>query len=200
MFRELAAPAVAFTTALLYFGVPTVYQQHALLPSAGLLAFLLGLIWVLFRGYRARVIGTHNPLRLFTYLVAFLALNHAVNIYCFLNIEAPLEFPWATFEASWFIQGTVVITGWILSFVFVDWVVLAVTLRCLGARLAWSMAARIAIYSLPASLLVALPGASSWRVAMVSWALVQLVTLWRVQAEGHLAPSRSSVMDASLLE
>ncbi len=61
-----------------------------------------------------------------------------------------------------------------------------------------SMAARISIYSLPPSLLVALPGASSWRVAMIAWALVQAVTLWRVRAEGHLAPKRSLV-DPELL-
>lgn len=199
MFRKLAAPAAVFASGLLYFGIPTTYQQAAMIPSSALLAFLLALMWVLFRGYRARILGSHRPGSLFTYLAAFLVLDHAVNFYCFMYIEAPVEFPWLTFDMSWFLPGIMVITAWILSFVVADWVMLAVTLRCMGARLAWSLAARIAIYSLPASLLVALPGASSWRVAIAGWALVQLVTLWRLRAEGHLKPRRSMV-DPSLFE
>ena len=198
MFRELAAPAVAFTTALLYFGVPSIYQQHAMASSSGLLVFLLAMVWVLFRGYRSRILGSHRPAHLLMYLVAFLALDHAVNMYCFIYIEAPVEFPWVTFNFAWFLPGLKTITEVILGLVFVDWIVLAVSLRCMGARLAWSMAARIAIYSLPASLLVALPGASSWRVAVAAWALVQAVTLWRVKAGGHLAPKRPMV-DPELL-
>lgn len=199
MFRKLAAPAVAFTSALLYFGVPTTYQQQALIPSSGLLAFLLALVWVLFRGYRGRILGAHRPGNLLMYLLAFLVLDHAVNFYCFMYIEAPVEFPWMTFDLAWFLPGVYEITKWILGFVFADWVLLAISLRCMGSRLAWSLAARIAIYSLPASLLVALPGASSWRVAVVAWALVQAITLWRLRAEGHLAPKRSMV-DPSVFE
>lgn len=198
MFRELAAPAVAFTTALLYFGVPSIYQQQAFGSSAGLMAFLLGVMWILFRGYRARVLGAHRPAHLFLYLAAFLVLDHAVNMYCFLYIEAPVEFPWLTLNLAWFIPSLAIVTAWILAFVFVDWIALAVTLRCLGARTAWSMAARISVYSLPASLLVALPGASSWRVAMVAWALVQAVTLWRLRAEGHLSKKCSFVPESLL--
>ena len=199
MFRQLAAPAIAFTSALLLFGVPTTYQQQALLPSSGLLLFLLGLMWVLFRGYRGRVLGQHRPLNLFWYLAAFLVLDHAVNFYCFMYIEAPVEFPWLTFEMSWFLSGVAAISVWILGFVLIDWALISVTLRCMGARLAWSMGARIAVYSLPASLLVALPGAQSWKVALFGWGLVQFVTLWRLGAEGHLKPRRSMV-DASLLD
>lgn len=199
MFRQLAAPAIAFTSAILFFGVPTTYQQQALIPSSGLLVFLLGLMWVLFRGYRGRILGQHRPGNLFTYMAAFLVLDHAVNFYCFMYIEAPVEFPWLTFDMAWFMPGIMVITGWILGFVLLDWVLLGVSLRVMGARLAWSIAARIAIYSLPASLLVALPGASSWKVAVVAWALVQAITLWRLKVEGHLKPRRSMI-DPALIE
>jgi hypothetical protein len=198
MFRELAAPAAVFTSALLFFGVPAAYRHQALGSSSGLLVFLLGLMWVLFRGYRARILGALRPANLLGYLAAFLVLNHAVNFYCFMYIEAPVEFPWLTFDLSWFVPGILVITLIMLKVIAANWFLLGVSLRVMGARYAWSLATKIAIYSLPASLLVALPGADSWRVAIASLALVQLVTLWRLKREGHLTAKR--MIDPQLLD
>jgi hypothetical protein len=190
MFRELAAPAAAFTAALFFLGVPSLYREQALGSSTGLMVFLLGLMWVLFRGYRARVLGRTRPGNLLAYLMAFLVLNHAVNFYCFLYIEVPVEFTWRSFGAEWFLAQVVVITAVILKVLAVNWAVLGVVLRCMGARAAWGFATRIAVYSLPATLLVALPGVDSWQVALVSLVVVQLVTLWRLRSEGHLSPKR----------
>lgn len=199
MFRELAAPAAVFASGLLLFGVPAAYRHQALGASTGLLVFLLGLLWLLFRGYRQRILGALRPLSLLGYLTAFLVLNHAVNFYCFMYIEAPVEFPWLAVDLGWFVPGIMLITVIMLKVIAANWFLLGVTLRVMGARHAWSLASKIAIYSLPASLLVALPGAESWKVALTSLALVQLVTLWRLKAEGHLA-RRPSFDDPLMLD
>jgi hypothetical protein len=186
----MAVPAALLSLSLLALGVPPVYRDRAPVASATLLAMLLMLVWTLLRGYRERVLGPLRPGHLAGYVLGFLALDHALNLYCFAQIEAAVEFPGLALDPAWIIPGVAVITACILAFMMADWAMAALALRLMGSDQAASLAAKIVVYSLPASLLVALPGAESWRVGLAATTVVQAFTLWRLAAEGRLSSPR----------
>ena len=107
-----------------------------------------------------------------------------MNLYCFLNIESPVEFPWLNFDLDWFLPGMAAITVVILKSIVISWLAVGLILRVMDTRQSWSLALRIVIYSLPATLLVDLPGDDAWQHAVVAWVIAQGVTLWRIGAEG----------------
>ena len=146
--------------AVFSFGVPSFYRENAPWISGAWLVALLGIIWNMLRGYRSRVLRPTRPRLMLAYLVGFLFLDHVLNFVCFVNIEVPLEFPMASAGLGMFpFYAVVVITASHLLFSLANWVVLGGTLRVMGSRCAWSLAARITLYSLPVTLLTALPGA-----------------------------------------
>ena len=183
----LALPSTAAASVLALFGVPQIYQNEAVFSSVALLGFLLALSWVLFRGYRDRIVGPHQPWHMVGYVAIFVAVDHLLNLYCFLSIEAPLECPWVVCHLGSYIPYVVGLTTMLgLKYLFIDWVTVSIALRLMGCRLAWSLGARIAVYSLPATLILALPGAESWRAALIAWVVAQVFTLWRLRAEKKL--------------
>lgn len=184
------APWMMTTAAIVYgMGIPSYYVEAAPVHCALFTAAILAVTWVLFRGYRERVIQPSSWGRLATYLGAFLVFDHAANLYCFARIEVPVDFPFVTSGlslVSW--SALLAITTVQVLFTAANAVVLGILMRVLGTPWPWPMALRVAVYSLPASLVIALPGVESWKVGLTGILLVQIFTLGMLLHERRIGP------------
>lgn len=195
----VAVPTALASLVLFVFGVPAIYREVVPFASVGYLAFLLVLTFAMFRGYRERIITACSPARLLAYLAVFLAVNHVVNMFCFLNIELPVEYRHASVGPGILVSVAVVLTIVHLVFTTLNWIALGIALRVMGSNQAWGLAARIAIYALPASLIVALPGADSWKAALVALLAAQAFTLWRLKVERALGHGPEPVVEPAIV-
>lgn len=184
------APWMMTTAAIVYgLGIPSHYVRESPVHCAIFTGFLLALTWGLFRGFRERVVNPSSWRRLGAYFTGFLLLDHGVNLYCFTRIEVPIDFPFvhsAFALVSW--DAMAIITAMQLAFTAANVVVLGFTMRVMGTPWPWPMALRVAVYSLPASLVIALPGVDSWKVGLTGLIMVQIFTLAMLLGERRIGP------------